>query len=581
MATEGTHKKKSLRSHLMILVSIAIIPTLLFIAILVGVMTYQQVKSLDIGLKGTARALSASINNQIATIVSALEIIAVTEDFENADYEALHKKLKKAVRGQDGWKAISIATADGRQLFNTYIPYGQKLPSFKGAPFFEKALQTKETAFSDYRIGLVSGEPLISIALPIKNKSGISHVLIGSIDLPSISDSLKKQKLSPQWTVAILDSQSTIITRSRNQDKYVGTKATDDFVKLLGTSNEDIFEDVNKEGVETRAAFYRSKYTGWTITVGMPVKEMYGPIWDNLISISIGAILLLSLGIIMAYRYGNKISRPILALAQSGSRANGEPIHSEISEIAEVAQALEAEARKAKEAIAIRDTFLSVASHELKTPITSLQLQFQMLTRGMKETIEHDEKVNRSIHKISSQIKRITKLIDDLLNVTKISSGKLDLHFETIKLNQLVSDTVSQFENHEISVTAPAVIEGKWDHSRLEQVVTNLTSNAIKYGDGKPVHIDLRRDEEFAYISIKDQGIGIKSEDQRRIFDQFERVQNNHGISGLGMGLWITLKIIKSMDGDIDVESSEGAGSVFTVKLPLDRQTGCAMPIFS
>lgn len=578
---ESLQKKKSLRAHLMILVSIALLPTLLFIAILVGVMTYQQVKSLDIGLKGTTRALSASLNNQISTIVSALEILIITEDFENADYKTLHKKLKRAVRDQEGWKSISIAFPTGEQIFNTYIPYGESLPSFKGAPFFEKTLLTKKMTISEYRIGLVSKEPLLSIAIPIKNKKGITHILIGSIDMPALSKSLRQQKLPAHWTAAVLDENATILARNRSMEKYIGTKATNKLAAHLASVDEDVFEDINKEGNETRGAFTKSKYTGWTVAISMPIDEMYGPIWSNLISIAIGAILLLSLGIIMANYYGNRISKPILALAQSGTRAHGEPVQSEVREIAEVAKALDTEAHKAQEAIAIRDTFLSVASHELKTPITSLQLQFQMLTRGLKTQIENDEKVEKSIQKISTQIKRITKLIDELLNITKISSGKLELQYERFKLNHLVEDVVAQFENEAISVSAQDKIEGHWDPSRLEQVITNLTSNAIKYGDGKPVHIELKKDQEFAYIAIKDQGIGIRPEDQTRIFDQFERVQHNHGISGLGMGLWITLKIIKSMDGDIQVESSEGAGSVFTVKLPLERKSGHTTPIFA
>lgn len=577
---KGIQKKKSLRSHLMILVSIAILPTLIFIGILLGVMTYQQVKNLDLGLKGTTRALSASIDNKISTIVSSLQVLLVTEDFESADYKALHKKLQRTIKSQEGWKAISLAKPDGQQLFNTFVPYGSKLPSYANEPFFQKAVEAKKLSVSSFRKGLVTGQPNISIAIPVKSQSNVTYVLVGTVELSSLSKSLKEQNLPSSWISSIIDETGTILARNKSDEIYTGQKATNVLAQELKKTDDDIFEDVNKEGVQSRGAFYKSKYTGWTIVIGLPLKEMYGPIWDNILSISIGAIFLLSIGIFLAYIYGNRIARPILALSQSAPRSDEGPVDSEIREIAEVAMTLKAEGEKAHDAIAIRDTFLSVASHELKTPITSLQLQFQMLTRHLRSMGVENEKTNHSINKISGQMKRITKLIDDLLNVTKISAGKLDLQYETIHLNELVQDIASQFETENITLASKDSITGHWDQSRLEQIITNLTSNAIKYGDGNPISIQLSQDKEFAYIAVKDQGIGIKAEDQQRIFDQFERVQGNHGISGLGMGLWITLKIINGMDGDIQVESSEGAGSVFTVKLPLERKDNSIKPIF-
>lgn len=238
----------------------------------------------------------------------------------------------------------------------------------------------------------------------------------------------------------------------------------------------------------------------------------------------------------------------------------------------------------ANQAVALRDEFMSIASHEMKTPLTPLKIQLGMIqkivTKGQSTLGPMGDLVLDITEKSKQQVDRLVILIDDLLDVTRITAGKLKLNLEDVDLPGLVREVVGRFQpeiDHaqctlEVELTTPT--KGRWDRTRIEQVVTNLLTNAIKYGGGKPIKISVLSDQNVAWLSVKDQGIGINKDDQRRIFGKFERAAETQHITGLGLGLFITRKIIESHGGLIHLESELGKGSIFTVELPLEMSIG-------
>jgi signal transduction histidine kinase len=173
------------------------------------------------------------------------------------------------------------------------------------------------------------------------------------------------------------------------------------------------------------------------------------------------------------------------------------------------------------------------------------------------------------------EINRINRLINDMLDVSRIRSGKLTLHPGQVDLSDVVREVVSHFrsiptyKDVEIKVELPDHAVGVWDRNRIEQIVINLLSNALKYGRGKPVRVNVNINEKDAYLMVEDQGVGIGMDDQARIFQRFERASASESISGLGLGLYIVKEIVTMHEGEISVESEVGKGSKFTVKLPL------------
>ncbi len=235
--------------------------------------------------------------------------------------------------------------------------------------------------------------------------------------------------------------------------------------------------------------------------------------------------------------------------------------------------------KEAQDAIRARDSFLSIASHELNTPLTSLGLNVQALQRVLQRVAtgpsgSAHENVGAKLHAVQRQISRLGKLIHELLDVSRISAGKLRLEPEELDLAMLARELVPRFGDDlsragcELRLGLPESVPGYWDRLRVEQILQNLLSNAIKYGRGAPIHLEVDTDAQWARVVVRDQGIGISEEDQRRLFQRFERLASERHYSGFGLGLWIVRQILDAMGGRILVESAPGRGSVFTVELP-------------
>jgi PAS domain S-box-containing protein len=231
-----------------------------------------------------------------------------------------------------------------------------------------------------------------------------------------------------------------------------------------------------------------------------------------------------------------------------------------------------------KQAIQIRDDFLSIASHELKTPLTPLQFQMQGFMRLMRKgKFEHAPRENlREMLLISdAQVSRLGRLIDELLDVSRLRSGQVHLALEEMDLSESIRQTVDQFRFEieesecELRLELCKDLRGHWDRLRIEQMTANLLANALKYGAHKPVTLSLARSGDFAVLKIQDEGIGIGLEDQERIFERFERAASSRHYGGLGLGLYITRQIVELHGGQISVQSESGRGAVFEVRLPV------------
>lgn len=234
--------------------------------------------------------------------------------------------------------------------------------------------------------------------------------------------------------------------------------------------------------------------------------------------------------------------------------------------------------RTAEEAVCVREQFLSIASHELKTPLTTLKVTLQLLDRQFRQPDPDRNRVKTHLSRLWEQFDRLETLVEELLDASRIQQGRLDLRPESIDLVSLVEQVVDRFEyaperkpEHQIVLEAEAAIVGSWDPSRLDQVVTNLVSNALKYSpEGSEVRVSLQRSDSHAMLMVSDQGIGIAAEDRKRLFQPFVRSDVVRGnVSGTGLGLYITARIVEQHGGDILVQSEPGNGSTFTIRLPL------------
>jgi len=226
---------------------------------------------------------------------------------------------------------------------------------------------------------------------------------------------------------------------------------------------------------------------------------------------------------------------------------------------------------RAQEAVRLRDEFLSLASHELKTPLTVLQLQLEAL----RERVDVDDRPTiAKLDRSTRAVRRLAELIDALLDVSRIATGRFELQLERADLADVVATAVDRL--HEaadaagcrLAVTGDPVV-GQWDRSRIDQVVSNLVCNAIRYAAGAPIDVAVKREPDGVAIEVRDRGPGLPEGQLARIFERFERAASMRHYGGLGLGLYVVRQIAEAHGGGVTARNVPGGGACFTVRLPV------------
>ena len=233
-------------------------------------------------------------------------------------------------------------------------------------------------------------------------------------------------------------------------------------------------------------------------------------------------------------------------------------------------------------ALAVRDEFLIIASHELRTPLTAMRLQLDSLARAQvtaaaKSGTGAGTADARKIARLDSQLDRVTSMVDRLLDVTTLSSEPLRLVPARIDLRDAVTSVVERSRDL-LDDTASAItfetmdeVSGWWDPVRLDTIITNVLSNAIKFGPGKPITVSVQRVGDAATLTVRDQGIGMSADERARLFRKFSRVAPKENYGGFGLGLWIVEQLVRAHGGSVALESEKGQGTTVTVVLPIDH----------
>lgn len=229
----------------------------------------------------------------------------------------------------------------------------------------------------------------------------------------------------------------------------------------------------------------------------------------------------------------------------------------------------------------VRDEFMSMVAHELRTPLNTLLLESQMrkmhLDKGNTAAFSA-EQLRPMIARDGRQIQSMIRLINDMVDVSRIRSGKLSVRASETELSGMLQRIASDLAQQAAAVGVtihlqlPQPVSGIWDEFRIEQIIINLLTNALRYGDGKPVEVALTVAGGFAEVAVRDHGIGISAADQQRIFAPFERAGSKQVKEGLGLGLYIARQLAETHGGELDVQSTPGQGSVFVLRLPLSAQ---------
>jgi PAS domain S-box-containing protein len=232
--------------------------------------------------------------------------------------------------------------------------------------------------------------------------------------------------------------------------------------------------------------------------------------------------------------------------------------------------------RQAREEVRARDEFLSIASHELRTPVTALHVQLQMLQRVVERSgASVPEMVKERVVALDRQVRRLSGLVEALLDLSRIRLGRLELARAPVDVAALAAEVAAPYQadpamahGSSVRVTAAGPVVGSLDRVRVEQVLGNLLANAVKFGEGKPVDVGVELDGERIRLTVTDRGVGIDAGQRERIFGRFERDAPAQHYPGLGLGLYVAREIVEAHGGHIRAEGAPGEGATFTVDLP-------------
>jgi signal transduction histidine kinase len=238
---------------------------------------------------------------------------------------------------------------------------------------------------------------------------------------------------------------------------------------------------------------------------------------------------------------------------------------------------------EARRAVRARDDFLAIASHELRTPLTPLKLQLDSLIRAF----DGDPRIKDRLQRAAGQTDRLARLTEELLDVSRISAGRLELDPQRLELGELIHELLEQHREDASRAGSALRFDRpgtptwvRWDRGRAAQAVSGLVSNAIRYGRGKPIEVTLVEAGGHLDVAVRDHGVGIESSAHARIFERFERASTTRGYGGLGLGLYLVREIARAHGGDVSVSSTPGIGSLFTLRLPREivAETGADRP---
>jgi signal transduction histidine kinase len=553
-------------------------------------------------IEEVARSTSLLIDSEIAIAEASINNIANSQDVATDNFERLHRLLSATRKSPLSWTLI--ADYEGNGLMNTLVPYGTPLAK-KSGPWAAKIYDAQKTHVGGYFIGAQSKHGVVSVNVPLPISAGKKYVVTQIFDPNYFNKVFRRSALPASWIIGVSDAGGITIARNRNAERFVGQRVRPELFDASRRQASGLLQHPTREGIEVYDVFVRSAATGWTVSIGVPVADIESAARLTAWSAATALLAVLGGAVGIAVFFGRRIDKSLAhATLAAHALARGEitpvtrsklkeadvllgALHRTSVALAEESaarMALERERerlldseraarRQAETQSEAKDTFIAMLSHELRNPLAAIGNAVAVIRMPQAAA----PKTDRAWEVVTRQLRRLTRMVDDLLDVRRVLSGNATLSKERVDIGGLLafccdSRSMAAIKRHEWQVqTEDAWVLG--DRTRLEQVIDNLLVNAMKFTpEGGRISVRNYSADGAVVIEVADTGVGIAADVLPTIFDSLVQgpttIDRSQG--GLGLGLSIARGLVQMHGGSVTAHSvGLGEGSTFVVRLPL------------
>ena len=575
----------TIRRQLVRLVAATVIPAAVCASLLIVYAYDRQREIVEDRTLDVARALAQTVDRELASGQVALLVLARSTHLASGDLAAFHRQAQDAMRDLPG-DSLVLSDASGQQLVNTLRPFGEALPLRGNLAQLRRLFEIGQPAISDLFGGQVIGRPIIALDVPVRRGDRVAFALALGIFPERLGEILARQKIPPDWVVAILDSQGTIVARTRAAEQFVGHKGPPALVQRMAQVAEGRVETHTLEGIPVVAVFSRSAMSQWSVAIGIPRTSMTRALWDPIGWVVVGAVVLFGAGIVMAQRLGARISRSIHGLIPPAvALGRGDPVVVPPLHLRE-ADDVGRELVNASERLHDQEETLALVSHDLRSPLGAIMMGTSTIER-LASKLPGGEPIRDAAAGLTDVTRRMSGMVDDLLSIAVSTGGGRSLlkiaPVSAASLLKRAADAARPlFEGRDIKLEVEAggaLLELRVDSDRVLRVFANLIDNALKFTDRQgSVVLQAKAESDGMLFCVANSGPALSAAQLRSMFKPFWQAAQSDR-RGAGLGLSICRSIVEAHGGRIWAEPEPGKRVRICFALPFDGVSSAARAV--
>ena len=593
---------RPLRFRLFLLAASGLLPLAVVVLLVLSYMTGERSRDARDTALAVSRALATAVDAELRSSVSVLQSLSLLDELQPPRLAEFHA-LARRVAASQGWRSVVLADANGRIVMSSSLAPGAPPPEPVDPESLRLAVKTLHPVVGRVSKGPRGIGPAFPVRLPVLRDGQLLYVLTAVIPAEHILSVLLRQQIPNTSIVSVFDQDLTRVARSKPHPVYTPSPSLRTL--LVSPDIEGTGITTTLEGMRSHTGYSRLPAWGWVVATGISAEDGSTGFYGVVGAVAFGLLVSLALAALAAWYFARDVSDPIDALkAAAGALGRGEPVKLGpvgIAELQDVGAALqvaseerdraakerlEAEAererllaratealRRAEEAGRSKDEFLAMLGHELRNPLAPMATALHLMARKGDDSTRAEREV------MERQVTHMKRLVDDLLDVSRITGKRLEMRMHPLRLAELVRHAGQGVQpvlglrrlQLEIAPDAESLCVDA-DEVRLGQVLNNLLGNAIKFtGTEGSITLRLRRDGDAAEVAVIDTGLGMTPDVLEHVFDLFYQAPQGTDRSrgGLGLGLAISRSLVEMHGGSLKATSAgEGHGSTFTLRLP-------------